>query len=82
MLNSFYSTTNSYYALYSPRTDFSYFFKNQYHDNSYISNGVDKVLIQSNPSLHFFGLFKHFVDPTFEISSKNEIPCEVELVGW
>ena len=79
-VNSF-DCYNSYYASYPYSIDFSYSFENQYH-NSYICNGVDKSLVQSNPSLLSLGLFKHFDDPTFEIVNNNKISCVAESIGW
>ncbi|KAL8117061.1 hypothetical protein AgCh_023302 [Apium graveolens] len=80
-VNSF-DCYNSYYAPYPPSTDFSYSFDNQYHDDSYVCNGIYESLGHSNPSLLSLGLLKHFDDSNFEISNKGDIPCEVESIGW
>ena len=69
-------------TLYPPSTDFSYSFDNQYHDDSYVCNGVDESLSHSNPFLLSLGLLKHFDDPNFEIANKSDIPCEPESIGW
>lgn len=62
---------------------FLYAFENQYHNpSSYICNGVDKSLIQFNSYLHSLGLFEHFDDLTFEITSNDDISCAIESIGW